>query len=96
MHEEISDSVVSISLDTDPNEDESKILNHIQENGFDWYYAISPIEMTQSLINEFGNSIINAPSAPVVLICEDGSFRKLSGSGSRNVDKLKEEIEKGC
>ncbi|MBS3080228.1 TlpA family protein disulfide reductase [Candidatus Pacearchaeota archaeon] len=96
LHEEISDSVVSISLDTDPNEDESKILNHIQENGFDWYYAISPIEMTQSLINEFGNSIINAPSAPVVLICEDGSFRKLSGSGSRNVDKLKEEIEKGC
>lgn len=96
LHEEIGNEVISVSLDTDPNEDSSKVLEHLQANGFDWYYAISPIEMTQSLINEFGNSIINAPSAPMILICEDGSFRKLSGSGSRDVDKLKEEIERGC
>lgn len=96
LHEELGDSVISISLDTDSNEDELKILNHIEANGFDWYYAVSSIEMTQSLIDEFGNSIVNAPSAPVVLICEDGSFRKLSGFGSRNVDELKEEIELGC
>ena len=88
--------MVSISLDMDPNEDESKILNHIQENGFDWYYAVSPVEMTKSLIGEFGNSIINAPSAPIILVCEDGNYRKLEGFGVRNVDKLKEEIERGC
>lgn len=96
LHEEIGDSIVSISLDADPNEDGSKILEHIQRNGFEWYYAVSPIEMTQSLISEFGNGIINAPSAPVVLICKDGSFRKLGGTGARNVDKLKEEIGRGC
>lgn len=96
LHDEVGDSIISISLDTDPNEDESKILNHINENGFEWYYAVSPIDMTQSLINDFGSSIINAPSAPVVLICDDGNYRKLSGYGSRNVDKLKEEIEIGC
>lgn len=96
LHEELGDSVVSISLDTDPNEDESKILEHIQKNGFEWHYAVSPIEMTQSLRNQFGNDIINAPSAPVVLICEDGSFRKLGGFGARDPDKLKEEIAKGC
>ncbi len=96
LHEEVGDSIVSISLDMDPNEDESKILNHVEENGFEWHYAVSPIEMTQSLIDEFGNSIINAPSAPMVLICENGDYRKLGGFGARNVDKLKEEIERGC
>ena len=96
LHEEVGDSVVSIALDTDPNEDEKKILNHIQENGFNWYYAVSPIEMTQSLISEFGNGIISAPSAPMILICEDGSYRKLGGSGSRSVEELKEELERGC
>ena len=96
LHEEVGDSVVSISLDTDPNEDETKIFAHVNENGFGWYYAVSPIEMTQSLIKDFGNGIINAPSAPMILICEDGSYRKLGGSGSRSVEELKEELERGC
>jgi len=96
LHEEVGDSVVSISLDTDPNEDEERIRTHIESNGFNWYYAISPIEVTQALIDEFGNSIVSAPTAPMVLICEDGSFRKLGGFGVRSVDKLKEEIANGC
>ncbi|MBI2451728.1 redoxin family protein [Candidatus Pacearchaeota archaeon] len=96
LHDEVGDSIVSISLDTDPNEDESKILAHVNENGFEWRYAVSPIEMTQSLLSEFGNSIINAPSAPIVLICEDGNYRKLRGSGSKSVEELKEELKRGC
>lgn len=96
LHEELGDSIVSISINTDPNEDESKILEHIKKNEFEWYYAVSPIEMTQSLMNEFGNGIINAPSAPIILICEDLNYRKLSGFGARDVDKLKEEIKRGC
>ena len=85
FHEEIGDSVISISLDTDPNEDEARVLQHIERNGFTWYYAVSPIDLTRSLIDQFGVSIVNAPSAPMVLICEDG-----------NASKLKEEVERGC
>ena len=99
LHEEpgfSEEELISISIDTDPSEDEQRIRDHIESNGFTWYYAISPIELTQSLINEFGNSIISAPSVPMILICEDGSFRKLGGFGSRSVDKLKSEIAKGC
>ena len=96
LHNEIGDRFVSISLDTDPNEDMEKILEHIERNNFDWYYAVAPVEMTQVLIEEFGNSIINAPSTPMILICEDLSFRKLGGFTVRSPDKLKEEISKGC
>ena len=89
------DAIIHISLDTDPNEDEEIVNNHKESNGFDWYFVVSPIEFTQSLIKEFGIGFVNAPGAPVVLICEDQSARML-GRGVKSVDELKSEIEKGC
>ena len=96
LHDEIGDDIISISLYTDPNEDTEIIRAHINANDFTWYYTISPIEMTQALIDEFGNSIISAPSAPMILICEDLSYRKLGGFGARSPEKLKQEIAAGC
>jgi thiol-disulfide isomerase/thioredoxin len=90
-HEEVGDSVISISLDTDASEDEERIRNHIEKNGFDWYYSVSPIELTQDLIGEYGPGIVNAPSVPVILICEDGRARKL-GNGVKNVNDLKQAV----
>ena len=75
----------------DPNEDEARVLKHIQDNGFNWYYAVSPVDMTQSLIEQFGVGIINAPSAPMVLICGDGTARKLR-SGVKSPDELKQAV----
>ena len=93
LHEEVGDSVVSIALDTDPNEDEARVKEHLDRNGFDWYYAVAPIEVTEALIKEFGPGIVSAPSAPVILICEDGIKRKLR-NGVKNADELKKEIGK--
>jgi len=90
LHEELGDDFTSVSLDTDPNEDEARVLEHIQRNGFDWHYSIPPIEFTQTLINEFGVSIVNAPSAPVILICNNEA-RKLD-SGIKDVNELKKEL----
>ena len=48
---EQGDQSIHISLDTDPNEDSSSVLSHVEEKGFDWNYAISPKTLTQSLID---------------------------------------------
>jgi len=90
-----NDAVIHISLDTDPNEEEEIVKNHKESNRFDWYFAVSPAELTQSLIDEFGIGFVNAPTAPVILICEDQSARML-GRGVKSVDELKSEIETGC
>ena len=87
------DDSIHISLNIDPNEDESLIKEHTTNNGFNWYYAISPAEMSQSLIDEFGTTIINAPSAPVIIICEDQSFRLL-GRGVKSSEELQSELNK--
>lgn len=86
--------VRSVSIDVDPNEDASKVRQHVNRHGFDWRYAIAPSEMTRQLVEEYGNSIAHPPSAPAVLVCENGT-RKLP-NGVKPVSKLKEEIEKGC
>ena len=95
LHEEVGDSVVSISLDTDQNEDKAKVQEHLERNGFDWLYAVSPEDATKSLITDFGIGVVNAPTAPVILICEDGSSRLLP-RGLKKVNELKSEIAKGC
>jgi cytochrome oxidase Cu insertion factor (SCO1/SenC/PrrC family) len=95
LHKEIGDQVISISIDTDPNEDANTVKQHAQSNGFDWSYVVAPKEFTQSLINQFGVGVVNAPSVPIILICEDHSTRMMP-SGIKSVDKLKEEIAKGC
>lgn len=95
LHEKVGDSVVSIALDTDPNEDESKVKEHLERHGYDWYYAVSPVDVTKALIDEFGVTVVNAPGAPVVLICTDQSSRLLP-RGVKDVSDLEAEIAKGC
>jgi thiol-disulfide isomerase/thioredoxin len=92
LHEELGDSVVSIALDTDPNEDADAVGNHATSNGFDWSYVVAPREVTQSLVDEFGNSVVNAPAAPVILVCQDGSSELLS-KGVKRAGELKAAIE---
>ena len=88
------DAIIHISLDTDPNEDEAKVREHVERNGLDWYFAVAPIELTNALVDEFGLSVVNAPSAPVILISEDQSTRLLR-SGVKSADDLLSEIEMG-
>lgn len=93
---DLGSGVISVSIDTDPNEDESRIIDHVERNGFTWFYAVSPVELTRSLIDQFGVGIVNAPSVPMILVCpENGKVRKL-GSGIKSVNELTEEVSRGC
>ncbi len=95
LHEELGDSVVSVSVDVDPNEDESKVLEHLDRYGYDWRYAVADNEFTQDLINDFGINVVNAPSAPVIMVCENGDTRLLD-FGVKTSDELKSDLETGC
>jgi hypothetical protein len=89
------EGVVHISIDTDPNEDEVLVKEHTIENDLNWYFAVSPIEVTKSLIEDFGVSVVNAPSAPVILVCPDQSS-KLLERGFKSAKELNEAITNLC
>jgi len=95
LRESEGEALIHISLDTDPNEDEDKVREHLERNELDWYFAVSPVELTQALIDEFGLNFVSAPRAPVVLICEEQSTKFLR-SGVKSAEELISEIQKGC
>jgi hypothetical protein len=84
----LDDSVVAVSLNTDPNEDAEKVRAHAEDHGFDWRYAVAPPEMTQSLVDAFGTTVTNAPSTPVVVACPDGGASFFAGSGTTDVPTI--------
>ena len=89
------DNIVHISFDTDPNEEPSLVKEHAEKNGLNWRFTVSPKEVTKKLIEEFGIGVVNAPSAPVILVCEDQTTRLLE-KGVKSAEELKEEISGGC
>jgi len=92
LHDEIGDSFISISLDTDPNENAAKVIDHTERNGFDWRYAISPSELTIALIDEFGVVFVNAPQAPMAFIDKDQNAELLR-NGVKSSGELKSKLE---
>lgn len=93
LHEEVGDDVISVSLNTDPNESESQVTRHLSRYGFDWLYAVSPVELSRALRDEFGVAVLNPPSAPVILICPGQIERTLiQGRGVKRADFLQEQI----
>lgn len=89
------DDIAFISIDTDLGEDESIVRSHINKHAFDWYFAVSPPELTKSLMQEFGNVIGNVLSTPVVLVCNKTSARLLP-TGLKRANELESEVAKGC
>jgi thiol-disulfide isomerase/thioredoxin len=76
----LDSAITKLSLNTDPNEDAGKVQDHAEANGFDWRFAVSPTEMTESLVDEFGSAVTNAPSTPIIVVCGDGTTTFKSGS----------------
>ena len=85
---EADESVTVVSLNTDPNEDAEKVRQHAESNGFDWRFAVAPTEMTQSLVDEFGTTVTNAPSTPIIVTCDDGVAEFFAGS-QQSVDQIR-------
>jgi len=82
-----TNDVVLITIDTDSNDDRRTLKGYAEKHGFHWYYAVSPPELTQTLVDEFGLDIINHEKVPVVLICEDLSAQLLD-SGVKSSETL--------
>jgi len=87
------DDSIHISINTDPNEDAENVIEHVNRYSYTWPFVVFPASSTQMLIDDFGVGVVNAPRAPVILICPDKTARLLQ-SGVKSAEELKEEIDK--
>ncbi|MDD1713047.1 MAG: redoxin family protein [Methanoregulaceae archaeon] len=89
------DAFTFVALDIDPDEQEKAITAHVLKNGFNGTYAASPVDLSRALLDQFGPEIISPSSAPIILVCGDGSSLKLP-PGIKTAGSLKEALEKVC
>ena len=87
--------VAHITINTDPNEDEELVREYIEQHGFSGHYAVASAAYTGLLIDEFGTGIINAPSAPVILVCPD-QRAELLPRGVKRAEQLSGFIQDRC
>ncbi|WP_435345803.1 TlpA family protein disulfide reductase [Haloarchaeobius sp. HRN-SO-5] len=89
FHDAVGEDVVSVALNTDPNEDAAAVREHARSHGYDWRYAVSPPAVTRSLVDEFGASMTSPPIVPMVLYCPDGMATRLQ-NGHKPTSYLRE------
>lgn len=90
---QINPDIISISLDTDQNEDESEVLAHTQKHNFDWRYSISPQELTSYFISNYGITFAAAPAVPILLKCPNSEPKILNKKGFKSIDYITKQIE---
>jgi len=81
------DDVISISLDVDVHEDEAALKDYIKEYGFEWRFAIAPLEVARALGNLYNAEYLNPPLSPMLIIDRNGEVHQLE-YGKKSADKL--------
>lgn len=94
MHELLDnpEDVVSISLDIDVNEDASGLKDYVSEYGFEWRFAIAPLEIARALGNLYGANYLNPPLSPMLVIDRNGEVHPLD-HGKKSAEMLYESLK---
>jgi hypothetical protein len=80
-----------VSLDIDPNENDSDLSNYVKRNQFPWSYAVAPKDAAHEIGQLYGDSFLNPPSGPVLVIDRNGMIHPLP-LGLKSADDLKKDL----
>jgi len=94
LHESLGvrDDFVSLGLDIDSNEDAAKLQGFVEQNGFDWMYAVAPTEVSREFSSLYGAQFLNPPSTPILIIDRHGEAHPLP-FGIKSADDLMQALQ---
>ena len=94
LHETLGnpDELVSVSLDVDFYEDQAALKEYVSEFGFDWHFAVAPLEVARALGNLYTAQYLNPPLSPMMIIDRDGSVHHLE-YGLKDSETLQKAVE---
>jgi hypothetical protein len=84
--------LVSVSLDVDLHEDEASLREYATGQGYDWYFAVAPIEVARALGNLYSAQYLNPPVSPMLVIDRDGTAVQLP-YGVKTAEILQEMLD---
>ncbi len=94
LHEVLGspDDLVSVSLDVDVNENQAALKDYVEEWGFDWYFAVAPLEVARALGNLYSAQYLNPPLSPMLIIDRTGNVYPLE-YGPKNTELLQTSLD---
>jgi len=87
-----SEDFISVSLDVDVNEDAPTLKEFSEGYGFDWHFAIAPLEVARALGNLYTAQYLNPPISPMLVIDRGGDVHHLP-YGFKSAETLLELVE---
>lgn len=94
LHEALGnpDDLISVSLDVDINEDNASLEEYAHRYGFNWHFAIAPIEVARALGNLYTAQYLNPPFSPMLIIDREGNVHHLE-YGMKDAEALQKVVE---
>lgn len=86
------DNLISVSLDVDINEDAAALKEYAEEYGFEWHFAVAPLQVARALGNLYTAQYLNPPLSPMLIIDQNGEVHHLD-YGIKEAETLKEIVE---
>jgi cytochrome oxidase Cu insertion factor (SCO1/SenC/PrrC family) len=86
------EDLILISLDVDVHEDEASLKKYAAEFGFDWRFAVAPLEVARAIGNLYSAEYLNPPLDPMLLIDRQGNVYQLP-YGMKKADTLQKTLE---
>jgi len=86
------EDLVSVTLDVDVNEDQASLKEYASGYGFEWHFAIAPLEVARALGNLYSAQYLNPPLSPMLIIDRDGNVHLLE-YGTKSVETLQKSVE---
>jgi hypothetical protein len=86
------DDLVSLSLDIDPNENDSVLRAAVNSRGLDWMFAVAPADVAREIGQLYGDQFLNPPSAPMLIIDRQGQVHPLP-FGVKSAQALQAAVE---
>jgi len=94
LHEALGnpEDLVTVSLDVDLNEDDASLKDYVKGYGFDWRFAVAPLEVARALGNLYSAQYLNPPLSPMLIIDRNGEVHHLD-FGKKSAETLQKIIE---
>ena len=86
------EDLVSVSLDVDVNEDAAMLKEYASKYGFDWRFAVAPLEVARALGNLYTAQYLNPPLSPMLVIDRQGNVHHLE-YGLKKAEALQKFLE---
>jgi len=84
--------LIVISLDVDVHEDAASLKKYTADFGYDWRFAVVPLEVARALGNLYSAEYLNPPLDPMLLIDRQGNVYQLP-YGLKKTEALQKILE---